>query len=122
MYQVKNVTPGVYDLVVSKSGCLDYTIKNVVVTADGVDLTSHSNPAIKNITLLCGDINDDGWINSTDLGIILQGQNYGKQTSVSGTNSLTDLNGDGWINSTDLGIVLQGQHYGKGTAACSPDY
>lgn len=113
VFQVKNVTPGVYDLVVSKSGCLDYTIKNVVVTADGVDLTSHSNPAIKNITLLCGDINDDGWINSTDLGIILQGQNYGKQTSVSGTNSLTDLNGDGWINSTDLGIVLQGQHYGK---------
>ena len=111
--EVRNVTPGVYDLVVSKSGCLDYTIKNVVVTADGVDPTSHSNPAIKNITLLCGDINDDGWINSTDLGIILQGQNYGKQTSVSGTNSLTDLNGDGWINSTDLGIVLQGQHYGK---------
>ena len=110
---VTNVTPGVYDLVIVKSGCLDYTIKNVVVTADGVDLTSHSNQAIKNITLLCGDINDDGWINSTDLGIILQGQNYGKQTSVSGTNSLTDLNGDGWINSTDLDIVLQGQHFGK---------
>ena len=53
---VTNVTPGVYDLVIVKSGCLDYTIKNVVVTADGVDLTSHSDPAVKNITLLAGDM------------------------------------------------------------------
>ena len=64
------------------------------------------------ITLLCGDIDGNGFINSTDLGIILKGQNYGKSTATAGDKA-ADLDGNGFINSTDLGIVLQGQHYGK---------
>ena len=107
------VAPGTYDLVVTKPGHLTYTVKNVKVGDTDLDLTKHSNAAIRTITLLCGDINGDGWINSTDLGVVLQGQNYGKQTTVAGVNGKADLNGDGWVNSTDLGIVLQGQHYGK---------
>ena len=107
------VTKGTYDLVVTKPGHLKYTVKNVTVGNAPLDLTKHSNAAISTITLLCGDINGDGWINSTDLGEILQGQNYGKQTTVAGVNKKADLNGDGWVNSTDLGIVLQSQHYGK---------
>ena len=107
------VAKGTYDLVVTKSGHLSYTVKNVVVGDTPLNLTTHSNAAISTITLLCGDINGDGWINSTDLGVVLQGQNYGKQTTVAGVNGKADLNGDGWVNSTDLGIVLQGQHYGK---------
>lgn len=104
-FSIANVAPGIYDLEVTKAAHLKYTIKNVEVSANAI--------ALPDITLLCGDINNDGWINSTDLGMILQGQNYGKQTSTAGVNALTDLNGDGWVNSTDLGIVLQGQHYGK---------
>lgn len=107
------VAPGTYDLVVTKPGHLTYTVKNVKVGDTDLDLTKHSNAAIRTITLLCGDINGDGWINSTDLGVVLQGQNYGKQTTVAGVNGKANLNGDGWVNSTDLGIVLQGQHYGK---------
>ena len=107
------VAPGTYDLVVTKPGPLTYTVKNVKVEGTALDLTAHGNAAISTITLLCGDINGDGWINSTDLGVVLQGQNYGKQTTVAGVNGKADLNGDGWVNSTDLGIVLQGQHYGK---------
>ena len=107
------VAPGTYDLVVTKPGHLTYTIKNLVVGDNPLDLTKHSNAAISAITLLCGDINGDSWINSTDLGVVLQGQNYGKQTTVAGVNGKANLNGDGWVNSTDLGIVLQGQHYGK---------
>lgn len=104
-FSIANIAPGIYDLEVTKAAHLKYTIKNVEVSANAI--------ALPDITLLCGDINNDGWINSTDLGMILQGQNYGKQTSTAGVNALTDLNGDGWVNSTDLGIVLQGQHYGK---------
>ena len=98
---------------VTKPGHLSYTVKGVVVGDGPLSLTKHSNAAISTITLLCGDINGDSWINSTDLGVVLQGQNYGKQTTVAGVNGKADLNGDGWVNSTDLGIVLQGQHYGK---------
>jgi len=112
-FTLAGVLPGTYDLVVTKPGHLTYTVKNVKVEGTDLDLTKHSNAAISTITLLCGDINGDGWINSTDLGVVLQGQNYGKQTTVAGVNGKADLNGDGWVNSTDLGIVLQGQHYGK---------
>ena len=107
------VAADTYDLVVTKDGHLTYTVKNVEVGDTALDLTAMPSKVYQTITLLCGDINGDGWINSTDLGEILQGQNYGKQTTVAGVNKKADLNGDGWVNSTDLGIVLQSQHYGK---------
>ena len=106
------VAKGTYDLVVTKPGHLTYTVKDVVVGDTDLDLTKHSNAAISTITLLCGDIDGNGFINSTDLGIILKGQNYGKSTATAGDKA-ADLDGNGFINSTDLGIVLQGQHYGK---------
>ena len=112
------VAAGTYDLVVTKPGHLTYTIKNVVVGDTPLDLTKHTNAAIRTITLLCGDIDGNGFINSTDLGIILKGQNYGKSTATAGDKA-ADLDGNGFINSTDLGIVLQGQHYGKSAVSVS---
>ena len=112
------VAAGTYDLVVTKPGHLSYTVKNVVVGSTDLDLTTHSNAAISTITLLCGDIDGNGFINSTDLGIILKGQNYGKSTATAGDKA-ADLDGNGFINSTDLGIVLQGQHYGKSAVSVS---
>ena len=112
------VAKGTYDLVVTKPGHLSYTVTGVVVGDGPLDLTKHSNAAISTITLLCGDIDGNGFINSTDLGIILKGQNYGKSTATAGDKA-ADLDGNGFINSTDLGIVLQGQHYGKSAVSVS---
>ena len=106
------VAPGTYDLVVTKPGHLTYTVKGVVVGDTDLDLTAMTEKPFSTITLLCGDIDGNGFINSTDLGIILKGQNYGKSTATAGDKA-ADLDGNGFINSTDLGIVLQGQHYGK---------
>ena len=117
-FTIPNVAPGTYDLVVTKDGHLTYTVKGVVVEGTAINLTEHSNAAISTITLLCGDIDGNGFINSTDLGIILKGQNYGKSTATAGDKA-ADLDGNGFINSTDLGIVLQGQHYGKSAVSVS---
>ena len=106
------VAAGTYDLVVTKSAHLKYTVKNITVGNAPLDLTAMTGKAYQTITLLCGDIDGNGFINSTDLGIILKGQNYGKSTATAGDKA-ADLDGNGFINSTDLGIVLQGQHYGK---------
>ena len=106
------VTKGTYDLVVTKPGHLSYTVKGVVVGDAALDLAAMAGKPYQTITLLCGDIDGNGFINSTDLGIILKGQNYGKSTATAGDKA-ADLDGNGFINSTDLGIVLQGQHYGK---------
>ena len=111
-FTFKEVDTGTYDLVVTKACHLTYTIKNMVVGESPIDLTAMTGKAYSTITLLCGDIDGNGFINSTDLGIILKGQNYGKSTATAGDKA-ADLDGNGFINSTDLGIVLQGQHYGK---------
>ena len=111
-FSFPTVAAGTYDLVVTKSAHLSYTVKNVVVGDGPLDLTTMTGKAYQTITLLCGDIDGNGFINSTDLGIILKGQNYGKSTATVGDKA-ADLDGNGFINSTDLGIVLQGQHYGK---------
>ena len=112
------VAAGTYDLVVTKPGHLSYTVKGVVVGDSPLDLTTMTGKAYQTITLLCGDIDGNGFINSTDLGIILKGQNYGKSTATAGDKA-ADLDGNGFINSTDLGIVLQGQHYGKSAVSVS---
>ena len=111
-FTIPNVAPGTYDLVVTKDAHLTYTVKGVVVGDTDLDLTAMTEKPFSTITLLCGDIDGNGFINSTDLGIILKGQNYGKSTATAGDKA-ADLDGNGFINSTDLGIVLQGQHYGK---------
>ena len=111
-FTIPNVAPGAYDLVVTKDAHLKYTVKNVVVETTDIDLTAKTEKPYQTITLLCGDIDGNGFINSTDLGIILKGQNSGKSTATAGDKA-ADLDGNGFINSTDLGIVLQGQHYGK---------
>ena len=112
------VAAGTYDLVVTKPGHLTYTVKGVVVGSTDLDLTTLTDKPYQTITLLCGDIDGNGFINSTDLGIILKGQNYGKSTATAGDKA-ADLDGNGFINSTDLGIVLQGQHYGKSAVSVS---
>jgi uncharacterized protein (DUF2141 family) len=43
------------------------------------------------------DVNGDGAINSTDLGILLSGW---------GVAGAADFNGDGVVNSADLGVLL----------------
>ena len=117
-FTIPNVAPGAYDLVVTKDAHLKYTVKNVVVETTDIDLTAKTEKPYQTITLLCGDIDGNGFINSTDLGIILKGQNYGKSTATAGDKA-ADLDGNGFINSTDLGIVLQGQHYGKSAVSVS---
>ena len=77
-FTLAGVLPGTYDLVVTKSAHLKYTVKNVVVETTDIDLTAMTGKSYQTITLLCGDIDGNGFINSTDLGIVLQGQHYGK--------------------------------------------
>ena len=116
-FRILNVTPGRYDLVVTKPGHLTYTVKGVVVGDGPLDLTKHSNAAISTITLPAGDLNGDGTINSKDLNEIWSPANYLKNTTAAGVNPLADVNGDGTINSKDLNIVWKAENYLKSEAA-----
>ncbi len=109
-----------YDLVISKQNHLAYTIKGIAVT-DAVDLTISTNPQISLITLLCGDINGDDYINDTDLNLVWNSANYGKEAG-NAANLYTNVNGDGYVNDTDLNLVWNSANYGKSQASCIYTY
>lgn len=81
-----NVTAGTYKFTVTKSAHLSYT-KNEFVVA---------GTTAKNVTLLGGDLVEDGAINEYDLGNVCL--NYGQTVDV-------DVTGDNLINEYDLGKV-----------------
>lgn len=120
-FSFDTVAAGIYDLVVTKDGHLTYTVTGVVVGDTALDLTTHTNAAISTITLLCGDIDGDGWIDFSDYQELLKSTNYGKQTSAVGVNKIADLDGDTWIDFSDYQILLSSQYYGKSAVSVSFD-
>ena len=106
------VAAGTYDLVVTKPGHLTYTVKGVVVGGTAIDLTKHSNAAISTITLIPGDLNNDGSVNTQDYQILTSPSNYGKSASLAAV-KVADINGDGSINTQDYQILTSPSHYGK---------
>ena len=107
------VAAGTYDLVVTKPGHLTYTVKNVVVGSTDLDLTTLTDKPYSTITMLCGDIAKNGYIDFADYQELLSPANYGKKTTDTGVNALADLNGNGYIDFADYQILLSSQHYGK---------
>ena len=106
------VAAGTYDLVVTKPGHLTYTVKNVVVGDGPLDLTTMTGKAYSTITLIPGDLNNDGSVNTQDYQILTSPSNYGKSASLAAV-KVADINGDGSINTQDYQILTSPSHYGK---------
>ena len=122
-FNLDTVAAGEYDLVVTKEAHLPYTVKNVKVEGTDLDLTKHSNPAISTITLLAGDVNEDGKINSTDTTFIRYPSNFNKSVTSPGVDAIADINGDGKINSTDTTIVRYPENFNKNAGThCTVQY
>jgi hypothetical protein len=112
-FTFENVAPGNYTLNVRKQAHLDYTLTDVTVGTDNLDLTQHIDPNISLITLPCGDINGDGYIDSADLSLIILPKNYNKQVTDTGVEKTADLTGTGWIDSSSLGVLILPANYNK---------
>ena len=111
-FNFPTVAKGTYDLVVTKDGHLKYTVTGVVVGDAAIDLTQHTNAAISTITLIPGDLNNDGSVNTQDYQILTSPSNYGKSASLAAVR-VADINGDGSINTQDYQILTSPSHYGK---------
>ena len=112
-FRLVNVPEGVYDLVVSKETHLNYTITGITVRTADIDLTENPDGKISTILLPCGDINRDGYIDSSDLSIIILPANYDKHVTAPGANPLADLTGTGWTDSSSLSIIILPANYDK---------
>ena len=106
------VAPGTYDLVVTKPGHLTYTVKGVVVGDTAIDLMTMTGKPYQAITLIPGDLNNDGSVNTQDYQILTSPSNYGKSASLAAV-KVADINGDGSINTQDYQILTSPSHYGK---------
>ena len=111
-FTIENVEEGIYTLVVNKAVHTRFTVESISVN-DDIAMEQHANPAIQTITLLCGDVNGDNIIDSTDLNLVWNAANYGKSATAGGVNPLCDINGDGIIDSTDLNLVWNAVNYGR---------
>jgi len=105
-FTFEDVQLGTYDLLITKGGHLDYRITGIAVSDGDIDLTADPTKEYSMITLLAGDVNDDGQISTPDLTILLNSFG-GAPTS----HPFADINGDGIVSTPDLTILLN--NYGK---------
>ena len=120
-FSFANVSAGTYDLVVTKAAHLTYTIKEVVVGSDKLDLTENSNTAVSDITLLVGDVNSDGSVNEDDVTVIRYSANINKLVA-NANNKLADVNGDGSVNEDDVTVVRYAKNMNKSVLNCTYKY
>ncbi len=96
---------GTYTLKVTKADALDYTINNIIVTDTDVDLTESSSSNISLIRMISGDINEDGYIDSSDITCFVY--DMGK-SELDARYSHTDINGDNYRDALDVAILAAG--------------
>lgn len=92
-YSAAGVPDGTYTLTIRKKSHMPYTTTFVI--ENGVP------SQIPNISLLAGDTDEDGRINSIDIGNLIS-----VYLGDASQDSRTDIDENGYINSIDLGFVL----------------
>ncbi|MCL1873966.1 MAG: S8 family serine peptidase [Clostridiales bacterium] len=112
-FAFKGVAPGRYDLVITKDVHSKFTVLNLLVRDEDVDLTKDKRLEVQLMGLRCGDISGDGLINDADLTILWRAGNYNKKAAEA-DNKWCDLDGDGLINDADLTILWMVYNYNRG--------
>ena len=112
-FRFGEVAVGVYDLVITKEGHLSFVITGLTVGEGEVDLSESVQEAIRDITLVCGDVTGSGAVNSDDLNQVWSSDNYLKSAADPGVDAAADVNGDGKINSDDLNLIWKTENYLK---------
>ncbi len=98
---VANVISGTYDIVIESEGCIITTITDVFVDR-AINLTLYDNGSLNNITLINGDIDGNGFIDSTDVSTFVFDMAKSDENA-SYPNS--DINGDTYRDALDVSIL-----------------
>ncbi len=99
-FTIPNVADGTYSIEVSRSGYLVRTISNITVSGNEVAVSLVGTP----ITLIPGDMNNDGSINITDLSALIS--RYNTASPNANYRAEYDLNKDNMLNITDLSALI----------------
>ncbi len=107
MFEFKNLSDGTYDIVFTKDSHLKYTLKNIVIKGDDIDLTT-----CYHVVMIGGDINFDGCVDLKDVIALTSSDTYGKSYEEAVTKT-ADINGDRRFDLKDLIIITSESNYGK---------
>lgn len=119
-FSFDDVADGTYDLVVTKECHITYTVKNVIVNGEDIDLTA-SGKEYRDITLCAGDVDGNGSVNPTDVMMMRLSTNINHNTAQA-ENKTADVDGDGSINPTDVLIVRLSTNINKSVEDSTFDY
>jgi hypothetical protein len=111
-YIFHGVVPGTYTVVMSKDVHARFTIEEIVVVEDAVNLERDQRVNVRPATLPCGDITGSGSIGIMDLMAMLARDNFMQPTHLA-HDPLADLDGDGVIGIMDLAIILNSYNWGS---------
>ena len=117
-FRISDVKAGKYDLVITKAGHLSYTVTDIYITEEAIDLAAHINEAISNAVLVSGDINSDGCIDLQDVALLTSENTYSKSYE-DAQNKTADINGDSLYDLQDLAIITSEKNYGKSSVTVS---
>ena len=107
-FQIKNLTPGLYDLQIVKAGHLPITVTGIPAN-DSVDLTH----LLSRTPMISGDINGDGLVDLQDL-IALTAEGTFNRPAAGAQTPVADLNGDGLVDLQDLITLTAESNFNKG--------
>jgi len=121
-FSISGVADGTYDLVVTKSCHLAYTVTGVVVNGADIDLTeADASKPYRLITLLAGDVSGDTLISESDVSIVRYSTNINRPVSDAASPE-ADVNGDGIVNESDATIIRYTEHINKSLSDCTFSY
>lgn len=110
-FTIVDIPEGSYLLVVSKPGNTHYVITGIEVGNAPVDLTGHSNTQVSLITLIAGDIDGNGTVESLDTNTVYLSGNWLVNEP---TNPLCDIDGNGTVESLDANIIYLASNWLRG--------
>jgi hypothetical protein len=121
-FGIPNVAPGTYTLRITKPTHLTFIKQTVTVstsdlTVTGLDPSADSaSPDVAK--LICGDIDQDGYVKLTDRNLLTQSKYYKNAVSdFEGAElelaKLYDLDGDGYVKLNDLNIMMSSENFRK---------
>ena len=99
-------------MVITKDAHLKFTVNNIVVGDDDVDLTNDSRPAVQLIKLIAGDINGDGIVEMGDFLMIMNHLNITAAEAAQLGIQFADINGDCILEMTDFLIIANNLNTG----------
>ncbi len=100
-YEFSELAPGKYDIVFTKSGHLTFIIENYTVS-EGDGRVDIDGLGLGLISLVPGDVNDDGYIDGGDIASFVF--DMGKPAEEAST-PFSDLNNDGYRDASDVTIL-----------------